>query len=122
MNAASDLTFGEQRKKALDLVEPGAAGRGQMHVPARPAVEPIADGRSLVGCVVVDDQMHIKIGWHGGLDLVEELAELDGAVAPLVRGFRCHIDLALSRVRLEGSRGQADRSPTEFASGVRPGA
>src|SRR5215207_2506580 len=83
MNAASDLTFGEQRKKALDLVEPGAAGRGQMHVPARPAVEPIADGRSLVGCVVVDDQMHIKIGWHGGLDLVEELAELDGAVAPV---------------------------------------
>src|SRR5580658_4291519 len=81
MNATSDLTFGEQRKEALDLVEPGAAGRRQMHVPARPAVEPIADGGGLMGCVIVDDQMHVKIRRHGGLNLVEELAELYGAVA-----------------------------------------
>src|SRR6202163_441067 len=83
MNAAANLTLGEQRKEALDLVEPGTAGRRQMHVPTRPAVKPVADGGGLVGCVVIDDQMHVKISRHGAPDLVEELAELDGAVAPV---------------------------------------
>src|ERR1700686_4957396 len=83
MNATANLTLGEQRKEALDLVEPGTAGRRQMHMPTRPAVKPVADGGGLVGCVVIDDQMHVKISRHGGLDLVEELAELDGAVAPV---------------------------------------
>ena len=78
MNASPELTIGEQGKEAFDLVEPGRTGRRQMHMPARSAYEPIADQRRLVGCVIVDDQVHVEIGRYGGLDLVEEFAELDG--------------------------------------------
>ena len=51
-----------------------------MHVPARAPIEPVSDQRSLVGCVIVDDQMHVEVGWYGGFDLIEELAEFDGAM------------------------------------------
>src|SRR3979411_937966 len=81
MNASPELTIGEEGKEAFDLVEPGRTGRRQMHMPARSAYEPIADQRRLVGCVIVDDQVHVEIGRDGGLDLVEEFAELDGAMA-----------------------------------------
>src|SRR5260221_2044610 len=50
-------------------------------MPARPSPQPIADQRRLVSGVVVHDEMHVEIRRHVGLDLVEELAELGGAVA-----------------------------------------
>jgi hypothetical protein len=81
VNAASDLAFGQQSKEALHLIDPGGAGRCQMHVPARASIEPVSDQWSLVGCVIVDDQMHVEVGWYGGFDLIEELAEFDGAMA-----------------------------------------
>src|SRR5262245_5275301 len=81
MDAAPDLAFSEQGKKALDLVEPGCAGGGQVDVPARPLGQPTADQRRLVRGVVVDDEMNIQIARHVRLDLVEEFAELGGAMA-----------------------------------------
>ena len=51
-----------------------------MDVPARALGQPVADRLGLVGGVVVHDQMDIEVGRHAGLDLVEELPELAGAV------------------------------------------
>jgi hypothetical protein len=50
-----------------------------MDVPARPFGEPVADQRSLVGGVVIHDEMNIETAWDSGLDLVEELTELGDA-------------------------------------------
>jgi hypothetical protein len=57
VNAAAVLAVGQQRKEAFDLIEPRGTGRCQMRVPARSAVEPIADDRRLVGSVIVNNQM-----------------------------------------------------------------
>ena len=80
IDAAPDLFVGDERKEALNLIEPGRTGRREMDVPARPFCEPVADQRSLVGGVVVHDEMDIETARDGGLDLVEELAELCGPV------------------------------------------
>src|SRR3954452_2297215 len=50
-------------------------------MPARPAGEPVADQRGLVGGVVVHDEMDIEIIRHIGLDRVEKFAEFGGAMA-----------------------------------------
>src|SRR5260370_41442753 len=52
-----------------------------MHMPARPARQPVADQWRLVRGVVVDDEMHVEIARHVRLDLVEEFAELGGTMA-----------------------------------------
>src|SRR3984893_13947734 len=52
-----------------------------MHMPARPFGEPCADQRCLVGGVIVHDKMDVELAWHCGLDLIQELAELGGAMA-----------------------------------------
>lgn len=49
-------------------------------MPARPLGEPVADQLGLVRGVVVHDEMDIEVGWDVGLDLVEELAELNGTM------------------------------------------
>jgi len=50
-------------------------------MPTRPFSQPSPDQRGLVCSVVIHDEMDIEFSWHGGLDLVEELAELGGTVA-----------------------------------------
>ena len=52
-----------------------------MDVPAWPLGEPVADQPGLVRAVVVHDDMHVEIGGHIALDLVEKPAELLRAVA-----------------------------------------
>ena len=81
MDAAADLLVGEQGKEALDLADPGGRGRGEVDVPAGALGEPVADQLGLVGAGVVDDEMDVEIGRNVGLDGVEELAELPGAMA-----------------------------------------
>src|SRR6202034_940529 len=81
VNAAPDLAFGQQSEEALHLIDPGGTGWCQMHVPARAPIEPVSDQRSFVGCVIVDDQMYVEVGWPGGFGLIEQLAEFDGAMA-----------------------------------------
>lgn len=80
MDPAPDLLVGQEREKALDLIDPRGSGRSEVNVPARPLGQPVADRLGLVGGVVVHDEMNVEIGGHVGLDLVEELAELAGAV------------------------------------------
>ena len=81
MRAAADLALGEQREEALDLVEPGGRGRGEVDVPARSLGEPVADQLGLVAAGVGEDDVHLEIGRYARRDGVEEAAELLGAVA-----------------------------------------
>jgi hypothetical protein len=81
IDAASNLFVGDEREEAVDLIEPGRTGRCEMDMPARPFGEPVADQRGLVRGIVVHDETDVETAWDGGLNLVEELAELSGAVA-----------------------------------------
>lgn len=52
-------------------------------MPARPFYQPSLDQRRLVRGVIVHDQVNVELGRHACFDLVEELAELGGAMAPV---------------------------------------
>jgi hypothetical protein len=56
---------------AFDLVDPGEAGRGEVHVEAVVAGQPCFDRGGLVGAVVVADQ--VDVGGHGLIDGDQEL-------------------------------------------------
>src|SRR5581483_12312856 len=103
IDAAPDLLVGDDREEAFDLIEPGRAGWREMDMPARPFGEPVADQRGLVRGVVVHDEMDIETARDGGLDLVEELAELGGTVA----GKAFADDLARRNVERREQRGRA---------------
>src|SRR5688572_19462480 len=60
MDAAADLLVGEQREEALDLVDPGGRGGGEVDVPAGALGEPVADELGLVAAGVVDDEMDVE--------------------------------------------------------------
>ncbi len=54
-----------------------------MQVEAWPLGQPVADDFSLMGSVVVQNQVNVEFGRNVVLDGVEEGAELDGAVAAM---------------------------------------
>lgn len=84
--AAADRLVGDQREEALYLVQPGAVGRDEVHVPARPRRQLRLDLRVVVGGVVVGDAVDIQLGGHGLVDLAQEGQELLAPVARLTRG------------------------------------
>lgn len=81
VTSSSDLLVCELGEESLDLVDPRGVGRREVNMKPRVFGEPIADGRRLVGAVVVHDQMNVEIRGSVGVDGVEELAELNGAMA-----------------------------------------
>jgi hypothetical protein len=85
-SAATDGALGDEGEEALDLVEPGGIGGGEVDVPARPAGEPSPDLGMLVGSVVVDDEMDVELGWHVGRDVAQEGKELLVAMAGFALG------------------------------------
>ena len=80
VDAAADHLVGEEAEPAFDLVDPGGAGRGEVHVEAGMAGQPRLDRGGLVGAVVVADQVDVQVGGHGLVDRGQELLELGGAV------------------------------------------
>ena len=72
---------GEFGEEALDSIEPGARGRGEVEGPAWVAVEPGADLVLLVGDVIVEDDMNGLVVRHLALDAVQEADELLMAMA-----------------------------------------
>lgn len=46
-----------------------------MHVPAGPLDQPVTDQLGLMRGIVVPHQVHIEIGWHTCLNLIEVLAK-----------------------------------------------
>ena len=84
--------FHEVAEPAFDLVGPRGTGRGEVHVKPRVAGESGADGRSLVGPVVVADQVRVQFDWHGLVDGGQELLELGGAVLAVQFADRGAVD------------------------------
>ena len=80
MDPAPELFLGQEREEALDLVQPGSAGRREVDMPARMAGQPTLNGRRLVGCVVVHDQMDVELVGDLGFESAQELEELPAAM------------------------------------------
>ena len=80
VDAAADLLFGDGGEEALDQIDPGAGGRGEVNMPSRSRAEPLSDRRRLVGGVVVHDQAHFEFGRDIALDLAQEAQELASAM------------------------------------------
>ena len=80
MRSAANLLVGEFRKPTLDQIQPRAVGRGEVRMKAGPLGKPVPDRRSLVGAVVVHDDMDVEIRREVGFHVIEELAELDRAM------------------------------------------
>ena len=64
VSAAPQLFFGQRGEPALDQVEPGSARRREVQVEAWMTRQSVLDRRSLVGGVVIDDQMQLECGRH----------------------------------------------------------
>ena len=60
------------RKKTLDHVQPGGAGRGEVHVKAAVPAEPPLHALVGVGRVVVADQVHVQVRRDLFVDEIEE--------------------------------------------------
>jgi hypothetical protein len=58
VHAALEQLGGEFGDEALDLVEPGRAGRDEVQVEPRVSGQPAPDGVGLMGGLVVADQAH----------------------------------------------------------------
>ena len=55
MRATSNLFLRKSGKPSFDQVDPGGAGRREVHMKSRALHQPGADGRGLVSAVVVED-------------------------------------------------------------------
>src|ERR1022692_891536 len=104
--------FGE---KALDGVEPGCRGWGEVEGPPGMPGQPLAHLRMLVGCVVVDDGVDRLSRRHLRLDGVEEADEL---LVPMA----LHIATDDGAVEDIEGREQCRRAMTLVVVGHRPGA
>src|SRR6266849_3698998 len=82
-DATPQLLRGQESKPTLDEIEPRSACWGEVKMKTWALQQPALNGGRLMSTVVVEDQMDVKPWWHLGLDLVEELAKLDRAMAPV---------------------------------------
>src|SRR5665213_1189706 len=80
MGATSEPLVGQLGKPALDEVEPRAVGGSEMQMETWVTDEPLLDLGRLMGCVVVDDEVHVEILGHLPIDQVQKRPELDSPV------------------------------------------
>ena len=80
-DAASDAVLGDQAEEALDLIEPGGRGRGEVQVKARVLGQPCLNVAMLVRSVVVEDEVEIAFLRRLPVDGPQEAQELLMAVA-----------------------------------------
>lgn len=78
--------LGDEVKSDFYLIEPGGIGRCVVDVEARTTCKPAMNLRMLVGCVIVNNQVYIKMGWHILLDLFKKLEEF---LMPMHRSAPC---------------------------------
>src|SRR6267143_2301900 len=76
-----DLALGQQSEPALHLIQPGAMRGSKVQMVPRMSLEPRPNFLGLVGGIIVQYQMDGKIGRNGTIDLIQEFAELDSAMA-----------------------------------------
>jgi hypothetical protein len=80
------VRWGNKRKPAFHLVQPGRVGRGVMDAEARPLRKPDSDLWMLVSSVVVNDEMHVEAFRDGGVQAAEEGEKLLVPVTRLAFG------------------------------------
>ncbi len=77
---ATNLLFSQGCKPAFHQVDPRCTGRREVYVKAWPLGEPAVDRRSLMGPVIVHNQVHVQPFRHGLFDRIEELPEFGAAM------------------------------------------
>ena len=83
MDAALQVLAGQLGEPSLDLIDPGGGCRCEVDVPVRSACQPCLDRGSLVGGVVVHDDVDVQPVRYIAVDHLEEVEELLRAVAPV---------------------------------------
>jgi hypothetical protein len=81
-DAAAKLPLGQESKPTFDEIEPRGASRREVKMKLRALQQPAVNGGSLMSTLVVEDQMDVKPRRYFGINLVEELAKLNRAMAP----------------------------------------
>src|ERR1700722_10217480 len=61
----------------------GAGGGSEVQMEARMTLQPALDGRGLVSAVIIEDQVQVQFGRHGGVDGFKKIAKLDRAMTPM---------------------------------------
>jgi len=85
LDDAARRARGQLGEPALDEVQPGGAGGGEVQREARMGEQPVPHRRGLVGGVVVEDEVHLKLGRDLALERRQEALELDRAMAGVQR-------------------------------------
>ena len=85
VDAAARLAGGQLGEPALDEVQPGGAGGGEVQREARMGEQPAPHRRGLEGGVVVEDEVDLKVGRDLTLQRRQEALELDRAMAGVRR-------------------------------------
>ena len=80
-DAATDALSGDLGKEPLDHVEPRARSRREVQMEARMPREPALYRGSLVGGIIVDDEMQVEMRRRALIDGLKEAEELAMAVA-----------------------------------------
>ena len=70
--AAAYSLIGEITEESLNHVEPGSAGRREMHLKSRMTSEPTLNFGMLVRSIVIGDQMDLQVTWRLGIDETQE--------------------------------------------------
>lgn len=84
--AATDRLLSDDTEPPFHEIEPGGISRREVQMKARPASKPSLDFGVFVGRVVVDDEMHVEVFGHVGIDMSQEGEELLMSVACLALG------------------------------------
>jgi len=74
--AAPDGLLGNEAEPAFDLVEPASISGGVVEVVSGPLCQPGFHFGMFVCGVIIDDEMHIEIFGHAGIDVSQEGEEL----------------------------------------------
>src|SRR5215207_2446404 len=84
--ASLDLLLAELGEPALHLIDPRTVGWSEMQVVAGPFGQPVAHQCRLVGGIVIQHDMDLLAVRHSGVDLVQKVAKLYGAVSTVALG------------------------------------
>ena len=83
MTTALQLFARQFGEPAFDLIDPGRGGRSEVDVPVLTPRHPGLDRYGLVGGVVVHDDADVQPLGDAPVDLLQEVGELPGPVAPV---------------------------------------
>jgi hypothetical protein len=77
ISTTAKLFLGQSRKPALDLIDPRGPRGSEMQMIARPLCQPTLDHGRLMGSVIVQNQMDVKIRRHGIINRIKEFAKFN---------------------------------------------